>query len=198
MKQCKYCKSMIDKKAKVCPNCNKKQKVPGCLVAIIIFLLLLLLGSCSSNEDNDIKDKDSVTKSKATTEETTTVETTTKNPEISKEEFISQCQSITYNDIARNPDNYKGTKAVFTGEVVQVTEGWFNSVIMRVNVTKGSYEIWDDTVYVTYTYADGESKILEDDIITMYGTLKGSETYTTVLGASVTIPKFEAKYINLN
>ena len=58
--------------------------------------------------------------------------------------------------------------------------------------------IWDDPIYVNYTYSDGESKFLEDDIIIVYGTLEGSKTYTTVLGSTVTIPQFNAKYIKLN
>ena len=38
-------------------------------------------------------------------------------------------------------------------------------------------------------------KILEDDVITLWGTLDGTETYETIFGASVTIPRFEALYI---
>ena len=69
--------------------------------------------------------------------------------------------------------------------------------VLRVDVTKnGRY--YDDTVYVTY-YADADDpRILEDDIITMYGTLEGEKTYETVMGASVTIPKFDAEYVEIN
>lgn len=37
-KVCKYCKSEIDKKAKICPVCNKKQKKP-----IILFVLIAIV-----------------------------------------------------------------------------------------------------------------------------------------------------------
>lgn len=202
MKKCKHCQSEIDEKAKVCPKCQKKQGMPLWIKVLLVIIFLSVVGSCSSEDENSSQNSNNsetkqevVTTTKDSTPKTTT---TTKSPEVVRQEFISECQSIAYKDIARNPDNYNGTKAVFTGEVIQVQEGLFNSIVMRVNVTKGKYDIWDDTVYVNYTYSEGESKFLEDDIITMYGTLKGSKTYTTVLGSSVTIPQFDAKYINLN
>lgn len=42
MKQCKYCKSEIDDKATICPNCRKKQKKHGVLRWIIGVPLLLI------------------------------------------------------------------------------------------------------------------------------------------------------------
>ena len=119
-----------------------------------------------------------------------------KSEEEIKNEFIASCQDFSYEDIARNPNNYKGKNAKFTGKVIQVQEGLLNSVTLRVEVTQGEYGIWDDTVYVNYKYKDdNESKILEDDIITMYGTIDGLKTYTTILGGEVTIPEMTVKYI---
>lgn len=56
MKKCKYCKSEIDDKAKICPNCNKKQK-GGCFtvfgsICVIIFLVILI-SSLSGNKKED-------------------------------------------------------------------------------------------------------------------------------------------------
>jgi hypothetical protein len=51
---------------------------------------------------------------------------------------------------------------------------------------------------VTYTRkSTTESRILEDDIIAMYGKLAGLETYETIFGSSVTIPRFYAQYIDV-
>ena len=57
----------------------------------------------------------------------------------------------------------------------------------------------DIYVYIgTYKYSDeNESKILEDDIVTIYGICKGDKTYTSVLGSNVTIPSIEVKYWDL-
>ena len=53
MKLCRHCRSEIDRKAKVCPVCHKSQtRGKGCLIfliiiAAIIALPIILLGSCS-------------------------------------------------------------------------------------------------------------------------------------------------------
>ena len=52
-------------------------------------------------------------------------------------------------------------------------------------------------IYCTYTYSENESKILKDDIVTIYGECKGEETYTTIFGQNITIPKVEIKYIQI-
>ena len=116
-----------------------------------------------------------------------------------KNDYKVLCTIYNYKDIARQPDQFKGKKAIFRGKVIQVSEGIINSkkVELRVNVTQDEYGFWDDTVYVTYTYKDGEPKILEDDIIDMYGTIEGTTTYISVLGAKITIPSFKAKYIDI-
>ena len=120
-------------------------------------------------------------------------------PPTEEESFKASCATYSYNEIARNPEAYEGERAVFTGEVIQVvqdTSFGMTYYVMRVDVTKkGSY--YTDTVYVTYWPPSDAPRILEDDIIVMYGTLKGEKTYTTILGASVTIPSFSAKYIDI-
>ena len=114
-------------------------------------------------------------------------------------EYKASCGSYAYKDIARNPDTYKGKHAVFTGEVIQVQQEELYGLmfyVLRVDVTKsGSY--YTDTVYVTYCTTTSAPRILEDDIIVMYGELTGEKTYTTVMGASVTIPSFSAEYIDI-
>lgn len=120
-----------------------------------------------------------------------------------KDEFISECKTYTYKDIARNPNNYKGKKTHFNGQVIQVLESG-NDITLRVNVSKEENEfaeggyLYSDTVYVEYTKLDeNESRILEDDIIDMYGTLEGTKTYSTVLGSDTTVPYMKAKYIKI-
>lgn len=111
--------------------------------------------------------------------------------------FKNDCDKYTYDEIARNPKNYVLRPAVFTGQVIQVMEDG-NDYTLRVNVTRGKYS-WSDTLYVEYTQEDSsEGRILEDDIITIYGFLTDTVTYTTVLGSSVTIPSMLARYIEFN
>ena len=104
-------------------------------------------------------------------------------------EYKSNCVTVDYHDVERNPNTYKGTQIVVSGSVVQITEGWFDSVIMRVD--QGGGLNW----YVTYTRKDeNESRILEGDWVTLYGVCDGVESYTNVMGGQVTIPSMSAEY----
>lgn len=105
-----------------------------------------------------------------------------------KQSYIDSCEKVKYSDVERNPKQYEGKLIQVTGTVIQVSEGWFSSVTLRIKQSDGN--IW----YVTYTRSDDEPRILENDKITVYGKCTGVETYRTVLGGSVTIPSMEAKY----
>lgn len=114
-----------------------------------------------------------------------------------KNQFLKSCQKYDYRTLARNPDQYAGKAAVFTGKVVQVIEG-DDEVALRVNVTKGKYDIWENTIYVNYTReSNTEDRILEDDIITIYGKLDGLKTYEATSGASISIPQIIATTIKI-
>lgn len=115
-----------------------------------------------------------------------------------KQAFIESCQAYTFEQIARNPQNFKGTNVKLTGEVVQVITDSY-STNLRVNITKkGSYSTYyTDTIYVVYHPKNGEDKILKDDIITIYGISQGDSSYKTVMGSEVTLPNVEAKYITI-
>ncbi len=114
-------------------------------------------------------------------------------------DFKASCSTYTFKEIARNPENFKGTRVKLTGEVIQTMYGTY-STVLRVNITKeGRYTTYySDTIYVTYYPEAGEDKILEDDIITIWGTSKGDTSYTSTMNATVTLPHIEAKYITIN
>ena len=113
-------------------------------------------------------------------------------------EFKESCQAYTFEEIARNPVNFKGTHVKVTGEVVQVIQD-SNSTNLRVNITKkGTYSTYyTDTIYVVYHQEYGEDKILENDIVTIYGISQGDSSYTTVLGSNITLPNIKAEYITI-
>ena len=53
-KLCKYCKSEIPADAKVCPNCKKRQRPGGCLIAVIVVVVLvILLAAAGSGSTQD-------------------------------------------------------------------------------------------------------------------------------------------------
>ena len=55
MKKCKYCKTDIDKKAKICPNCHKKQSHVVRWILLGILGLLILGAIFGGNEDKEFK-----------------------------------------------------------------------------------------------------------------------------------------------
>lgn len=114
--------------------------------------------------------------------------------------YKKECKSYSYEEIARNPDKYKGEKAKLTGKVIQVgqqqTADGQIYYILRVGIKKG-YSYYSNVVFVEYYASQTDPRILEDDIITMYGRLNGEITYESTMGASITIPHFLAEYIDI-
>ena len=127
---------------------------------------------------------------------TTTTEAPTTTTAMSKEDYIKQCEGYEFKEIARNPEAHKGEYAKFTGEVIQVMEE-NGAYTLRVNITKGDYDIWTDTIMVYYVGSGDNNRILEDDIVNIYGQLAGMYTYTTVMGSENTVPLMYAEYIDL-
>lgn len=110
-----------------------------------------------------------------------------------KDQFKKSCKSVAYKTIARNPDKYEGQKIKISGKVIQVMEDG-NDVTLRV-ATKGSY---DNIYLVSYEYKKNDSKILEDDRITMWGYCTGTTTYESTMGGNITIPSMVASYYSLS
>ena len=103
---------------------------------------------------------------------------------------------IKFNDLSRNPDDYKGKKVKFTGEVLQVSEVK-NEVQIRLATKKNSWGGYsDEVIYIYFDDSLITSRILEDDIITIYGISRGLHSYTTVLGANVTLPLVQVEKID--
>lgn len=116
----------------------------------------------------------------------------------SEKEYKASCQTMEYADLARNPDKYKGTALKFTGQIVQVHEPTFgNTVTLRINVTKTNYDLCTDTIYATVSIPDGSDRLLEKDIVTIYGDCDGMYSYTSVLHAKVSLPKIDIRYYDL-
>lgn len=108
---------------------------------------------------------------------------------------------VPYRTFFRNAESYLDVPVVFTGEIIQALydEPWTGddctglwdvldgtATILRVNVTKDQYGLYEDTVYVVYL---GDQRLIEDDVIEFVGVSGGLKTYDTTSGGSVTIPE---------
>lgn len=99
---------------------------------------------------------------------------------------------ITYEQLARTPNDYKGKNITLTGKVIQVVEG-DDETDLRVAVD-GNY---DNVIMVGYDpdIMNG-SRILENDKITFYAESLGTTTYKSTMGGKITVPLALAKKID--
>lgn len=179
----------------------RKKLITNKAVRIIIVVALFIVGIAfmpdpsSKNNGTDVNtqqtNQNESIKYITATETTKETEAETEAPAVtnteSREDYIAKCETVVYSDVERNPKNFEGKNIMINGTVIQVSEGWFNSVTLRIESNEG---IW----YATYKRDDDESRILENDFITAYGKCTGVETYKTLLGANMTIPGMEIKY----
>lgn len=99
-------------------------------------------------------------------------------------EDVSMFRSdISYDEIARHPDDYDGELLTFSGEVAQVIEG-DGMTELRIAVD-GDY---DDIIYGIYDNRILDSRLLEDDKIQFYGESCGIISYQSTLGDTISIP----------
>lgn len=91
---------------------------------------------------------------------------------------------ITYDQLARTPKQYKGQKVTFTGEVVQVLEdGGYTGLRLAVNGNTDNIILVDMKNKVL-----NGSRVLENDLVTVYGESYGLTSYKSTQGEKITIP----------
>ena len=181
VRYCPYCDSKVPKNARKCWNCKNKLPVSfsrllsSAVISVVCVLVILFYFSSPSSNS------------------------AVSAPLMSRSDYISKCRTISYEKLARNPDSYKGDYFEFTGEVIQVIQSG-RHVDLRVNVTREDLygtTMYSDTIYVETKLQEDGDRILEGDIITIYGVCEGLYTYTTIFGATMSIPKIDAAYWNV-
>lgn len=187
--KCRYCGHDVARTAKRCLGCGRKNKRPFYYrwwfrAAAVIFAI----GLAVSGNDSETGDKSTASRP---------AEPTAQEIVVTEDEYKAQCAAAAYNELARNPNSYTGQTITFRGKVIQVAESGDN-VDLRINVTRGQYGLWDDTIYVDYKRRDeNESRILENDMVTIYGEFKGIKKYIAILGNQISIPHINAEYIDI-
>lgn len=97
-----------------------------------------------------------------------------------------------YEQLARNPDSYKGDLVKFSGKVLQAdSSDGVNYIRLAINSD------YDTILFVTYTSDVVSYRLLDDDQVTVYGTALGVYSYKAVSGATITIPWVHADIIDL-
>ena len=100
---------------------------------------------------------------------------------VNPEEYMN----LDYEDIMRYPEKHKGEKVAVNGKVIQVMGNRTRGFEIRFSLSGSS-----DVVYVYIN--DVDFNILENDRMTIYATVKGTKTYSSILLQSITIPSLQA------
>ena len=195
MTTCKHCGAEIAASAKVCPQCGGKNKPPiykrWWFIAIIVLVVLSAIGGSGSSSDS------SASSSKATSKASTSTASFVASvvPEISEDDYKSECQQTDYKELCRYPEKYEGTKIVVKVKVSQIIDANFSGS-EKAWRTYGFYA--DDEYYMLDKRGGDAVKILDDDIITVYGELTGLEKITRALTSTTDeLPRIEVKYADL-
>lgn len=110
-----------------------------------------------------------------------------------EEEKVAYDTGITYDQLARTPDNYIGKKVKFSGKVVQVIDG-DNETSLRIAID-GNYK---NILFVAYKSNITSTRILEDDYVTVSGKSSGIYKYKSTIGGQISIPSMLVDKIELN
>lgn len=121
---------------------------------------------------------------------TVTAAVANQNSDISEEDYKALCETLDYETILRNPDSAKGKYCTVSGTVDQIVEGWFDSYTIYVVDPAGNK--WS----CVYSYKEGESHLLEEDSVVIYGKCDGTSNVSNLLGKQITLPKINVAYIH--
>lgn len=168
---------------------SKKKKI---IIGIIVFLFICAgIGSCDSDSSNDSSSSTTKTESEAENssdknqEDNNSEKTETSIPSEPKE--INEADydtGITYENLARTPDDYKYKKVKFYGKIIQVIEG-DSSTQYRIAINDN----YDNIIFLEASKKIiNNNRILEGDHVTFYGTSGGVITYDSTIGGKITVP----------
>lgn len=132
----------------------------------------------STDKSNDSQKKNTSKKKKSDSDQ----KKESTDPE---KEFKKSCQKFNYKKIARNPDKYIGQNFKVTVQVYSISEGsLFTEAYMKAYTDDGSGIYFDNMIYLFDDQNENSKSyvnVLEDDIITVYGTFEGMEDSTNYL-----------------
>lgn len=199
MTTCKHCGAEIAASAKVCPQCGGKNKPPiykrWWFIAIIVLIVLSAIGGSGSGSDSSASS--STTKASASTASSVASVV----PEISEDDYKAECQTVDYKELCRYPEKYEGTKIVVKVKVSQIIDANFSGSekAWRTYTDNSGYGFYADDEYYMLDKRGGDAvKILDDDIITVYGEFTGLEKITRALTSTTDeLPCIEVKYADL-
>lgn len=218
MTTCKHCGQEIAASAKVCPHCGGKNKPPiykrGWFIALIVLIILYAIGSSDSSSNTASSTSTSASSTKAevsSSSSSVTVSSSVESdsstseipstPTLSEDEYRAECETVKYKDLCRYPDQYAGKKITITGKVQQIMDAnWLSSdKAWRVQTDNDGYGYYlDDEYYAIDKRPSDAIKVLQDDIVVIYGEFTGMTNVTRALtNTTDEIPCIDVAYVDI-
>ena len=206
-----------------CVGLSKKYYAHGTAVAglttsVIAIVIALIFVSNPDESNKDKKDsyiaeetetpkeeinnnKKSDDKKKAKKTPTPTEKPTAKpnTEEHKKKEYIRSCITYNYKKVLRNPDEYIGKRIREKVKISSVHEkSWLNSTKYYFAWSNDEYDMWCGDQYVIMDERSKQSpKLLEDDIIEVYGEIAEPEETVSLITNSSEVFAIDMKYVKL-
>lgn len=172
---------------------GKKKKKSGkgkwWILPLVIILLLFIFGVSSCGEsDND----ETVMASNSSTPKAT------EEPEITRDNVVTQAIVADYADLRREPDAYRGKYVTVTAQLSQIIESG-SSIYYFGRTDKDGYGwyLGDEFCFVDKR-VDDTTKLLEGDIVTVYGAFDNVINFKRALtGTNAEIPTINMLYVDI-
>lgn len=119
----------------------------------------------------------------------------TEKPVETEEDYKAECKKIDWKDLCRYPDDYKGQKICVEVKIQQImsSKRW-----RAQSDNDGTGWYMDDEYYLVDKRSSDAVKILEGDVVVIYGEFTGIETITRALTwTNSEIPRINVKYADL-
>ena len=119
--------------------------------------------------------------------------------EQSEEEFKQSCSDLDYKEFMRYPEKHIGDKVKLECKVVQNVMDTNGNIAFYHGQTRDDNGYWLGNEFVIFDNRSDDTRILEDDIITVYGKFTGMETVQRIIGQgyNTELPAIKMIYVDI-
>lgn len=184
-------------------NTKKGNAIAGLscsLISITIFITIVIVvnGSAATNTHAEHKIVAEVEESTPEPQIPTPAPTPTKSPKELEQEYKDSCKEYKYKDVLRNPNDYIGERVKVTVKInTVVEESWINDCKYYFAYSNDEYDWWSGDEYVVWDKREEEKpKLLEEDIIIVYGEIADTEHTVSLITSGSEVFAIDMKYID--
>lgn len=183
------------------------EKHTGSWFAIIFFVIMCVLSLITSKNNTENEDTGStqiVTENNVKNNNENIAPQKTKEPiEIAEteEDYKNSCQEFNYKDVLRSPDDYVGKRICIEIKISNVfSEDWSTPIKYYFGYSKSDsdseYYYGDRYAVFDYRY-DNSLKLLQDDVIIVWGEISKPQETTSLIVNSEEVFCIDMKYAEL-